>query len=201
MKWFSIAGIIVAGIVLAFLAYNFMRIEPLTGVPPMNQTNAEVAVLETSMGTIEIELFRDKAPITVENFVGYVKDGSYDRTVFHRVMSDFMIQGGGFLANGTQKPTKQPIKLESRNGISNTRGTVAMARTMIPDSATNQFFISVTDNPFLDYSAKSDGYAVFGKVTSGMDVVDMIRAVPTETRGQFENWPKQDVTITKVYLR
>jgi cyclophilin family peptidyl-prolyl cis-trans isomerase len=200
MKWYTTALFIAAGIVIILLAYDFMRIEPLTEEPTMEQTK-EVAVLETSMGTIEIELLRDKAPVTVDNFIRYVKDGHYEGTVFHRVMADFMIQGGGFLPNGTQKATRAPIKLESNNNISNVRGTVAMARTMIKDSATSQFFINVVDNKMLDYGPKNDGYAVFGRVIKGMDVADRIRAVETETRGPYENWPVEDIMITRAYMR
>ncbi|MFH1221681.1 MAG: peptidylprolyl isomerase [Candidatus Micrarchaeota archaeon] len=161
---------------------------------------AETVVLETSMGNIEIELNRAKAPVTVENFVTYVKAGQYDGTVFHRVIKGFMIQGGGF-AGGKEKPVQAPIKLESNNGLKNTAGTVAMARTNDPNSATSQFFINVADNSFLDYTPSNPGYAVFGKVTSGMDVVKKIEAVQTASRGNYDDWPVQDVVIQKAYMK
>jgi len=158
--------------------------------------------LHTNHGAIDIALDAARAPKTVENFVQYVRDGHYDGTVFHRVIPDFMVQGGGFTADMNQKPTRAPIPLESRNGLVNARGTVAMARTMVPDSATAQFFINVKDNAFLDQSNARDGhgYAVFGKVISGMDVVDKIRAVPTGNRGMHQNVPTTPVTILKATL-
>ena len=144
-----------------------------------------VVVVETSMGTIKIELFDDKAPITVKNFLSYVDGKHYDGTIFHRVIGkensdhDFMIQGGGYEPGMKEKKTKEPIKNEASNGISNTRGTLAMARTNDPDSATAQFFINVADNKFLDKAGRNPGYAVFGKVVEGMDIVDRIKAVKT----------------------
>lgn len=158
--------------------------------------------LDTDMGSITLELDAAKAPITVRNFVQYVRDGHYDGTVFHRVIPDFMIQGGGFTANMAQKPTREPIAIESRNGLRNVRGTVAMARTMVPDSATAQFFINLKDNDFLDQANSRDGhgYAVFGRVVAGMDVVDRIRQVPTGNRGPHQNVPLQPVTILKATL-
>ena len=158
--------------------------------------------LDTSLGKIVLELDAAKAPKTVENFVQYVKDGHYAGTVFHRVIPDFMIQGGGFSPDMQQKPTRAPIPLESRNGLSNTVGTVAMARTMVPNSATAQFFINVKDNTFLDQAHSRDGhgYAVFGKVVSGMDVVEKIRAVPTGNRSGHQNVPQTPVTILKATL-
>ncbi|MHC1564780.1 MAG: peptidylprolyl isomerase [Candidatus Syntropharchaeales archaeon] len=159
-----------------------------------------IVVLETNKGIIEIELDPEKAPITVENFLGYVKAGHYDGTVFHRVIAGFMIQGGGYTPDGGQKPTDKPIKLESDNGLKNEVGTIAMARTSVPDSATCQFFINVADNNFLDYRPDNDGYAVFGKVTSGMDVVNEIQAVRTGGRGVHSDWPLDDVVIERAYL-
>ncbi len=162
----------------------------------------EIVVLETSKGNIEIELDAGNAPITVENFLGYVNSGFYDGTVFHRVIPNFMVQGGGFTPDGTQKPTNPAIKLESDNGLKNNRGTVAMARTNQPDSATSQFFINVVDNAFLDYAPGNDGYAVFGKVVSGMDVVDEIKEVPTTVKFKFyADWPVEDVIIEKAYVK
>jgi cyclophilin family peptidyl-prolyl cis-trans isomerase len=145
-------------------------------------------------------LFADKSPITVKNFLKYVDDKHYDGTIFHRVISDFMIQGGGMVPGLKEKKTGEPIKNESSNGLSNVRGTLAMARTKEPDSATAQFFINLKDNLFLDKAKARDrvGYAVFGKVISGMDVVDKIKQVETKTRGDHENVPVQDVVIRSV---
>lgn len=160
---------------------------------------AQKVTLTTSLGDIVVELNAAKAPKTVDNFLQYAKSGQYDGTVFHRVIDDFMIQGGGFSADLKEKPTRAPIPLEARNGLSNVRGTVAMARTSIPDSATAQFFINLKDNTFLDAAKSPDGngYAVFGKVVAGMEVVDRIRAVPTGNRGPHQNVPLQPVTILK----
>jgi len=151
---------------------------------------AQKVKLETSAGDIVIELDAAKAPKSAENFVQYVKAGHYDGTIFHRVISNFMIQGGGMTADRREKATRPPIALEARNGLVNTRGTVAMARTNDPNSATSQFFINVKDNDFLNAAQSRDGngYAVFGKVTSGMDVVDKIRNAPTGP-GDFPNEP------------
>jgi peptidyl-prolyl cis-trans isomerase A (cyclophilin A) len=158
--------------------------------------------LATSEGDIVVELHRDKAPKTVDNFVQYVKAGHYDGTIFHRVIPTFMIQGGGMKPDMSEKSTRAPIALESRTGLSNTRGTLAMARTMDPNSATAQFFINVTDNPFLDQPNARDGngYAVFGKVVSGMEVVDKIKAVPTQNAGPHQNVPVKPVVIKKATL-
>lgn len=172
----------------------------------LNQTNEvdnmaeEIVVLETTMGNIEIELDKTNAPITVENFLSYVKEGHYDGTVFHRVISSFMIQGGGFTADGNQKKTHAPIKLESQNGLNNTRGTIAMARTSVPNSATSQFFINVADNDILNYAPGNDGYAVFGKVVAGMDVVKKIKTVPTGS-SPMPDWPVENVVINKAYVK
>ena len=159
---------------------------------------AQKVKLATSMGDIVIELDAAKAPKSVDNFLQYVKAGHYDGTVFHRVIDNFMIQGGGMTADLKQKPTRPPIPLESRNGLNNVRGSVAMARTSDPNSATSQFFISVKDNAFLDAANARDGngYTVFGKVVSGMDVVDKIRAVPTGAN----DVPVQPVTIKTATL-
>jgi len=161
-----------------------------------------VVVMETSMGKIRIELDKEKAPITVKNFLSYVDDKFYDGLIFHRVISDFMIQGGGFEPGMKEKKTKDPIKNESKNGLSNKRGTIAMARTRVPDSASSQFFINVQDNDRLDRANAGDGvgYCVFGKVIEGLDVVDKIRAVQTGNRSGHENVPVEDVTIKSVRL-
>lgn len=159
------------------------------------------AVIETSMGTITLELDDAKAPETVANFVRYAKDGHYDGTIFHRVIDGFMIQGGGFTKDMNQKPTRQPVRNEAMNGLKNSRGTIAMARTMVVDSATSQFFINLVDNGFLDFTSPTPqgfGYAVFGKVTDGMDVVDAIAKVKTGNRGYHQNVPEEDVVIRKV---
>lgn len=160
------------------------------------QGPAPRVAFETSEGTIVVELAPQAAPKTVENFLTYVKAGHYNGTVFHRVIPTFMIQGGGFTADMKQKPTRAPIQLESKNGLKNERGSVAMARTSDPDSATSQFFINVVDNARLDYpSFDGNGYAVFGKVVEGMDVVDKIKGVATDSRGGHQNVPITPVVI------
>ena len=160
---------------------------------------AQKVRLDTSMGEIIIQLDAAKAPKSVANFLDYVKAGHYDGTIFHRVIPNFMIQGGGFDPDLKQKPTRAPIPLESKNGLNNVRGSVAMARTNVPDSATAQFFINVKDNAFLDSANTPDGtgYTVFGKVVSGMDVVDKIWAVPTGNKGPYQNVPVTPVLIRK----
>jgi peptidyl-prolyl cis-trans isomerase A (cyclophilin A) len=160
---------------------------------------AQKVRLSTSEGDIVVELEAEKAPKTVANFLQYVKAGHYNGTVFHRVIPNFMIQGGGYKPDLGEKTVRAPIALESRTGLSNVRGTLAMARTSVPDSATSQFFINVVDNLFLDQpnSRDGNGYAVFGKVVDGMDVVDKIKAVPTQARGMHENLPVKPVTINK----
>ena len=163
---------------------------------------AQKVRLATSAGDIVVELDREKAPKTVDNFLQYVKDGHYDGTIFHRVIATFMIQGGGFKPDMSQKTTRAPIPLESRNGLSNVRGTIAMARTADPNSATSQFFINVVDNAMLDQANARDGngYAVFGKVVDGMDVVDKIKDVPTTSAGMHQNVPATPVIIKKASL-
>jgi len=158
---------------------------------------AQNVKIATSMGDIVLQLDAAKAPKSVDNFVQYVKAGHYNGTVFHRVIDGFMIQGGGMTPDMKEKPTRAPIPLESRNGLSNVRGTVAMARTNVPDSATAQFFINVKDNAFLDAARSPDGngYAVFGKVIQGMDVVDKIRKVETGQKGPYGDVPVQPVII------
>lgn len=160
-----------------------------------------VVLMNTSMGDIEIELFNDKAPLTVANFLMYVDKGFYNGTIFHRVIGNFMIQGGGLTPGLIEKKTSSPVKNEAGNGISNKTGTVAMARTMDVHSATAQFFINVVDNPFLDYKSPTKdgfGYCVFGKVIKGMDVVDKIRKVQTGNYGFFQDVPVKDVIINKI---
>ena len=152
-------------------------------------------LLTTSLGEIEIELAADKAPISTQNFLAYVESGFYDGTQFHRVIPGFMVQGGGFDADMSEKDTQAPIKNEADNGLRNERGTLAMARTQVVDSATSQFFINHKDNAFLDHGGRDFGYAVFGKVVRGMDVVDQIAQVPTGNRGMHQNVPRQPVLI------
>ncbi len=168
----------------------------------MNQLNPVVRI-ETSLGDITLELDAEKAPATVANFLSYAQEGYYEGTVFHRVIDNFMIQGGGMDADLKPKKNKAPIKNEADNGLKNERGTIAMARTQVVDSATSQFFINVADNDFLnhrDTSAAGYGYAVFGRVTAGMETVDAIRKVATANRGMHQDVPKEPVTINRVVV-
>lgn len=163
-----------------------------------------VVLLETSMGSIKVKLHPDKAPVTVENFLRYVKEGHYDGLIFHRVIGNFMIQGGGFTPEMQEKrPAYPPIRNEAGNGLSNDRGTIAMARTNVVDSATAQFFINTVNNDFLNHADETPrgfGYAVFGEVVEGLDVVDKIRNVPTGRVGMFQDVPKEPVTIINATL-
>jgi peptidyl-prolyl cis-trans isomerase B (cyclophilin B) len=153
---------------------------------------------KTNLGDITIELDSENAPITCENFTQYVKDGHYDGTIFHRVIKNFMIQGGGFAPGMKEKQTRAPIKNEANNGLSNTTGSIAMARTMEPHSASAQFFINVTDNKFLDFPGQDGwGYCVFGKVVAGMEVVNRIKTVETGFNAGHQDVPVEDVVITK----
>jgi cyclophilin family peptidyl-prolyl cis-trans isomerase len=171
---------------------------PAAGAGGAQTKEKPVVVIETSVGDIVVELYPDKAPITVENFLAYVKDGFYSGTIFHRVIKGFMIQGGGVTADGQRKPTRPPIKNEAANGLKNTRGTIAMARTSEVDSATSQFFINTVDNAFLDYQGPEKfGYCVFGKVIAGMEVVDKIERAPTKPG----DWPVDPVVIRAVKLK
>jgi len=159
--------------------------------------------LTTNLGAITLELDAEKAPKTVANFLAYVKAGHYDGTIFHRVIDGFMIQGGGFLPGMRQKPTNAPIENEAANGLKNLRGTIAMARTQEPHSATAQFFINVADNDFLDFRAPVGngwGYCVFGRVVEGMDVVDKIKSVRTGSRGFHQDVPLEDIVIEKAEI-
>lgn len=184
---------------LAFLAAETTKnIEQ--GSNTMTTTNPQVK-METSKGTMIIELYADKAPITVENFLAYVAEGYYDGLIFHRVIPNFMIQGGGFAPGLQQKETKGQIKNEAHNGLKNERGTLAMARTMVVDSATSQFFINSKDNAFLDYRSNNPqeyGYCVFGKVIEGTEVIDTISAVATGRVGPYSDVPAEDVVIIKI---
>ena len=165
------------------------------------QTGNPRVRLRTSLGDVVLELYPDKAPKTVENFLQYVKDKHYEGTVFHRVIDGFMIQGGGFTAEMQQKPTRPPIPLEAKNGLTNDRGTVAMARTRDPNSATAQFFINVADNAGLNApSPDGHGYAVFGKVVQGMEIVDKIRTTAVGNQGMHQNVPRTPITILQASL-
>jgi len=164
----------------------------------MAQTQNPTVSLSTSHGDVTIELFANESPITVENFLAYVDAGFFDGTVFHRVIPGFMVQGGGMDADLRQKATRAPITNEAGNGLKNTRGTLAMARTSDVNSATAQFFINLADNAFLDHGARDFGYAVFGRVTRGMEVVDAIAKVKTGRKGHHDDVPIQPVMLTQV---
>ncbi|HEY9161332.1 MAG TPA: peptidylprolyl isomerase [Desulfomonilia bacterium] len=182
-------------VMVAFTCSAYAAKAPKTSKP---EGKNPIVLLSTSMGDIKLELFEKEAPISVKNFLGYVNSGFYSDTIFHRVIPNFMIQGGGFTKDFVEKPTNAPIKNEAGNGLRNERGTLAMARTFIIDSATAQFFINVKDNTFLNHSSNTMqgfGYAVFGKVIEGMDVVDRIAAVPTGNRGEFSDVPVKEVVI------
>lgn len=158
-----------------------------------------MVTLSTTLGDITIELFVDEAPKTVENFLQYVDDGHFDGTIFHRVIPGFMVQGGGFTDAMRQKATRDPIQNEADNGLKNTRGTLAMARTQAIHSATAQFFINLTDNAFLDHGARDFGYAVFGRVTNGMEIVDRIAAEATGTKAGVQDVPIEPILITSAH--
>jgi cyclophilin family peptidyl-prolyl cis-trans isomerase len=168
--------------------------------PDMPQEKPEpiYVIMNTSKGEVTIELDPERAPLTVANFLEYVDSGFYEGTIFHRVIPDFMIQGGGFTPDGERKETRNPIMLESKNGLSNLAGTIAMARTEAPNSATSQFFINVQNNTNLDYAPGNAGYAVFGRVTSGMDVVNAIRLSQTTVNRPHFNWPVEPVIIHSI---
>ncbi len=188
----------------AFLAAVFGAAIAAAGAvaeePAPAQENTMITI-ETSLGDLTVELFDAKAPVTVENFLAYVDAGFFDGTIFHRVIPRFMIQGGGFTADMAQKRTRPPIRNEAANGLKNERGTLAMARTGEIHSATSQFFINLVDNAALDHGVRDYGYAVFGRVTEGMDVVDRIAAVPTGTRGGHRDVPVEPVVIRAVRRR
>jgi peptidyl-prolyl cis-trans isomerase A (cyclophilin A) len=187
---------------LGLVGLSLSLITPLSFAQSTPQNTPTKAIIKTSLGNITLELNAEKAPKSVENFVQYAQDGHYNGTVFHRVIDGFMIQGGGFTKNMQQKPTRAPIAIESRNGLKNLRGTIAMARTMDPNSATSQFFINVVDNNNLDYpSFDGHGYTVFGKVTQGMEVVDKIRQVRTGNVGPHQNVPLTPVVIESVSIQ
>jgi peptidyl-prolyl cis-trans isomerase B (cyclophilin B) len=196
---------LLAGLVMAIT----VAVAPATGLTQDNSTSKQGAdmvtvTMETNKGVITLELDREKAPDSVENFVTYAKSGHYDGTIFHRVIPGFMIQGGGFDTSMQQKDTNPPIKNEAANGLKNDKGTVAMARTNVPDSATSQFFINMKDNDFLNHTSPTPqgwGYAVFGKVTDGMDVVESIENVSTANKGGQQDVPVSEVIIEKVTVQ
>ncbi len=206
-KWTSLilAGVLAAGVASAAQAQEAAE-KVKAGAGKMEKTSKVVnpsVVLETSLGNITLDLYPAKAPKTVENFLSYVRDGFYNGLIFHRVIKGFMIQGGGFGSDLLQKQTKSPVENEAGNGLKNSRGTIAMARTNVVNSATSQFFINVVDNLSLDHkdeTARGFGYCVFGQVTDGMDVVDKIRNVKTTTRGHYQDVPVEPVTIVRAYV-
>jgi peptidyl-prolyl cis-trans isomerase B (cyclophilin B) len=187
-------------IIMLFILFSIA----VPGVAPAADKMNPVVILDTSKGKITLELNQEKASKTVENFLAYVASGHYNGTIFHRVIPDFMIQGGGFDSQMVQKPTKPPILNEADNGLVNSRGTIAMARTSDPNSATAQFFINVKDNSFLNHTGKNPrgwGYAVFGKVIEGMDVVDSIVGVKTGAKGMFRDVPLEEIVIKSATLK
>lgn len=193
MKWTVLASCLSLGMALADEPAG----EELEIVE--EQKENPVVIINTSMGDIKVELFEKESPITVKNFLRYVEDGFYAGTIFHRVIPGFMVQGGGFDADMKQKSTHEPIKNEAENRLENKRGTLAMARTQVVDSATSQFFINLVDNGFLNHTRpdpRGFGYCVFGRVIEGMDVVDQIAGVATGRKGPHENVPTEAVTIT-----
>lgn len=188
-------------ILLTFLTFFSLPLTSPAKEGTMENSKNPVVEMQTSEGTIQIELWPDKAPVSTKNFLRYVEEGFYNGTIFHRVIDNFMIQGGGLTVDMKQKSTHDPIKNEASEELKNSRGTIAMARTGVVDSATSQFFINVVDNTFLDHKDKTPrgfGYAVFGRVINGMDIVDKIRKVQTTTIGPFENVPVKPVVIESV---
>lgn len=206
-SWVFLTSLMVLGsITLIFMLQPNLAKEK----PSMNQTNHSTAgekpqvILETSKGNITLELDPEKAPVTVKNFLSYVDSGFYNGTIFHRVIPGFMVQGGGMTPDMKEKSTQAPIKNEAANGLSNQRGTIAMARTQVVDSATAQFFINVKDNDFLNHrntTASGFGYCVFGKVVTGMDVADKIVSVPTKSVGYHEDVPAESILIIKAHRK
>ncbi len=215
LKHFLFSGLFVAAGVFAANPATTKPANPNHGAAKVSEaqkpadashsTANQKVVLHTSMGDITVELFADKAPKTVENFLQYAKDGFYNDTIFHRVIDNFMVQGGGFTKDLQQKRTRAPLHNEANNGLSNLRGTLAMARTNDPHSATAQFFINVVDNKRLDFTSDKDGltwgYCVFGKVVGGMDVVDKMKSVPTAPQGPLpKDVPTTPIVLEKVEL-
>ena len=189
---------------VAACVLNITACQAQDQTPPPEPERKSMITIKTSQGTMQAELYADKAPETVKNFLLYVKAGHYNGTIFHRVIKGFMIQGGGFTKDFAEKPTRAPIRNEAANGLKNVRGTLAMARTSDIHSATSQFFINVVDNGFLDYRASTPegfGYCVFGKVTQGLDVVDKIRAVRTGNHGSYGDVPVEPVEILEITVQ
>jgi peptidyl-prolyl cis-trans isomerase A (cyclophilin A) len=181
---------------VSVLCILFTLISVTVMANPQPQAKSDTVVVTTTMGTITVVVFEKEAPISAKNFLAYVDSGFFSGLIFHRVIPGFMIQGGGFMKNLTKRPTiLPPIKNESDNGLKNDRGTLSMARTADPNSATSQFFINLVDNPALDVTSRNAGYAVFGKVIHGMDVVDKIAQVKTSTVGQYQNVPVEPIII------
>lgn len=191
-------------IISVFTLLTFTSIVYAEDKKDMSATTAnQIVKIETSLGDIEVELNAEKAPISAKNFIDYVSSGFYDGTIFHRVIPDFMVQGGGFDGDFNQKSTNAAIQNEADNGLKNARGTLAMARTPDPNSATAQFFINLKNNSFLDFKSKTPqgwGYAVFGQVVKGMDIVDKIAAQPTGSHGHHQDVPKEQIVIKKVSI-
>ena len=186
---------------IPLIAFLVVAAQAAAQTPPAPAPGNPVALISTSLGDITVELFKDKAPVSVENFLGYVSDRFYDGTVFHRVVKGFMIQGGGFTPQLVEKSTRDPIQNEATNGLRNLRGTLAMARRAALRSATSQFYINVSDNADLDHTGftpRDFGYAVFGRVLSGMDVVDRIAAVATHSAGGMDDVPIDAVVIKSI---
>jgi len=204
-KWCVAATVLAAFFMVGCVTPDMKEIAEMTETSEAKEIDvaaeSKIAIIKTSMGNITLELYPEKAPVTVENFLKYIDDGFYKETIFHRVINTFMIQGGGFDCNMSKKATRAPIKNEAANGLKNERGTIAMARTMIPDSATAQFFINTGDNHslnFKDPSQRGIGYCVFGRVIEGMDVVDKIRVVATASKHGMRDFPKTDVVIEDI---
>ncbi|MEE4302593.1 MAG: peptidylprolyl isomerase [Wenzhouxiangella sp.] len=195
---------LIALLMLATLPLAAQEAEQTDQSPTPEATENPTVILHTNLGAITVELFEKEAPESTENFLRYARDGHYDGTIFHRVIDNFMIQGGGFDSDFNQKSTREPIENEADNGLENKRGTLAMARTNDPHSATAQFFINVSDNDFLNHRGKMSGqtwgYAVFGRVVDGMNVVDEIRSVETTSKGMHRDVPVEPVIIERVEL-
>jgi peptidyl-prolyl cis-trans isomerase A (cyclophilin A) len=184
------------------LMFMLLAMLPATALSKEKATALPMVIMETNLGTIKIELYPEQAPVTVDNFRQYAREGFFDGLIFHRVIPGFVIQGGGFEPGMKQRTTRAPIVNEAANGLKNTRGTLSMARTMVVNSATSQFFINLANNVSLDHRGEAPalfGYAVFGKVIEGMNVVDKIASEPTGTKGQHQDVPLKDVVILKAY--
>jgi peptidyl-prolyl cis-trans isomerase A (cyclophilin A) len=184
------------------LMFMLLAMLPATALSKEKATALPMVIMETNLGTIKIELYPEQAPVTVDNFRQYAREGFFDGLIFHRVIPGFVIQGGGFEPGMKQRTTRAPIVNEAANGLKNTRGTLSMARTMVVNSATSQFFINLANNVSLDHRGEAPalfGYAVFGKVIEGMNVVDKIASEPTGTKGQHQDVPLKDVVIIKAY--